>query len=335
MLRAAPEGTHKPQPKRPPPTAAPSNSKTLRCGTPALNSATLEQELAERAIIAIKEKLASTEACLKAEKSKSTILGQRVRMLEEEVTKLLASKHLLSSPADPPHPAPFSVPPTSTTCPQAELLLSKLCGIGDQLPTLQDGVSSTLANTLSLVKTTPPPLAQGRLAPEPSSTPASPLGHENLFLSRQRAAGQQPSARQHRPPDLMSLRPSPFYLARSQISPAPKCQPPRMRRVLLGSPPRPRPRQTPHQHPAQQPGQHPAHQPGQPPSWQPPRRFVPVHQPVQHSVQQPAQHPAQQPPQHPAQQPPQFSAQHPTRESVIAKALIEALRSLPQDLLNF
>ena len=65
-----------------------------------------------------------------------------------------------------------------------------------------------------------------------------------------------------------------------------------------------------------------AHQPGQRPAWQPPRKSVPLHQPVQ-----PGQHPTLQPRQHPAQQP--------TRESVIARALIETLLSLTQDLLNF
>ena len=37
--------------------------------------------LSERALIAMREKLATTESCLKAEQERSAILGQRVRLL--------------------------------------------------------------------------------------------------------------------------------------------------------------------------------------------------------------------------------------------------------------
>ena len=238
-------------PHHPVPTTHPQArvQKKQRPGDPALTSPAFEQELLERALIAVKEKLASTELQLKSEQQTSTILGQRVRLLEAEVTKHLASKHL--------NPPPSSTP-ASSCC--SHTLLPVMSNLSSQLVSLQAALlprdpvhpwrsESAQQAPAEVQGLQPPPTPAGVQglqwpppAPEvqgPQGPPPAPAGVQGLQGPPPASAEVQglqgpppapagvpglqgpPPAIQRRP--LMSLRPSPFHLARATCQPS---QPP-------------------------------------------------------------------------------------------------------------
>ena len=287
-----------PPPPPPPLPAAPARPKARKqpgCAGPALTVGGLEQELSQRAIIAIKEKLATTESSLKAEQDRSAILGQRVRLLESEVTRLLASLHLPSSTLQAEAPP---IPPTPP-CSSAQLLIPEMRRMSEQLASLQASVSAVLATSL----TSPPPAREllpvaPLQAPANSPSPTHPRrldssgqqpGLETLQLEAcQSGLKDQPSGLEApqpplpmiaedicclesqltaalclpavKPiPPLMSLRPSPFHIASIQgPPPGPQSRAPKQAR-----PPSQQPRQlrAPSRAPQLQVSQSPASQP--------------------------------------------------------------------------
>ena len=128
---------------------------------PALTPAGLEKVLSERGAIAIKEKLAMSESSLKSEQDRSAILGQRVRLLESDVTRLLSSLHLPSTTLQveaPPNP------PAPPACCSAQLLIPEIRRMSEQLISLQASVSAVLAASFN--SPSPPPVS----CPSPSPT---------------------------------------------------------------------------------------------------------------------------------------------------------------------
>ena len=179
----APLPLHPPPPPPPPPPKG--KQKTARCSEPALTQSSLELELAERALIALKEKLALTEVQLVKETQKSSILGQRVQVLEAHVNQILANQHLdtpAASTASTPPSQPAPIGSTTSTC-CSNQLHSELDRISLTLSSLQATVSAILTAALAVpppgpdeqpaLEAPPPRVPQ---VPQPRGAPPAPPG---------------------------------------------------------------------------------------------------------------------------------------------------------------
>ena len=107
----------------------------------ATTAGSLDLEVSQRALFLCKEELALKESQLRQANTKSSVLVERVKLLESEVTKLLAAQHIHGE--TPPAPS-FSTNSVQERvvpeCPLNGLLASDLQDMKTQLANLTSAI---------------------------------------------------------------------------------------------------------------------------------------------------------------------------------------------------